>query len=312
MSTGLAATPWPDSIGPGYWQRLDALVRSEFRVDLYRPAHDDPILRRERACGVPGCRTAVGPDDHYCRRHERLWREAGEPAHDDFLAMTPPTEPARISGGRICAVIACTNPQWAHGWCRAHDNMWKRRRRPAGFAEEAPKVRQARFCRVPNCGRPEAVIAYGLCSSHRRHWAEEGEPPLDVFLRRAKAVRNIEVVYSFLGLPPGPKLELQFVLQQRRDALGARIRPKPFVTVVEAVRAQGESCRSVLDYPLEHWEAIVGEARESTPGRNGSGLNLGFLRWTYGESALLADDDPFAPTCGRHGGSNPGNERTSG
>lgn len=132
-------------------------------------------------------------------------------------------------------------------------------------------------------------------AGHRRHWAEAGEPSLEEFVRQAKSVRNIEVVYSFLGLPAGPKLELQYVLQQRRDALEARVRPAPFVTVVEAVRSEGRSCRSMLDYPLEHWEGIVGAARESSPGRSGSGLNLGFLRWAYAELALLAADDPFAP-----------------
>lgn len=227
MSTSLASTPWPDSVGAGYWRRLQALVRPEFRVELYRPAHDDPILRRDRACGVPGCRASLGPDDRYCRRHDLQWRDVGEPPHEDFLAVVPPTDPARISGGRVCNVAVCDNPQWAHGWCRAHDNMWKRRRQPDGFAQSATKVRQARLCRVPNCGRPEAVIACGLCGSHRRHWADAGEPPLEAFLANAKPVRNIEVVYSVLGLPAGPKLELQYVLQQRRDALGARIRPKP-------------------------------------------------------------------------------------
>ena len=51
----------------------------------------------------------------------------------------------------------------------------------------------------------------------------------------------------------------------------------------------------MLDHPLEHWEAIVGATRESSPGRSGSGLNLGFLRWAYAELALLVADDPFAP-----------------
>lgn len=170
----------------GYWQRLDEAVRPEFRVDLYRPSHDDPFLRRERACRVPGCRTRLGPDDCYCRRHDRQWRDLGEPDPVEFLAVIPPTEPAMISGGRICAVVMCANPVWAHRLCRAHDNMWKRRRRPAGFDTSAPPVRQARLCRVRNCGRPEAVIAYGLCASHRRHWSQAGEPPLDQFVGQAR------------------------------------------------------------------------------------------------------------------------------
>lgn len=291
----LAPVPSLPGAGNGYWQRLESSVRVEFRVDLYRPDHDDPILRRERSCAVPGCRMNLGPDDVYCHRHDKQWRDLGQPAPAEFLALIPPTEPARISGGRICAVVHCANPAWAHGWCRAHDNMWKRRRCPADFEADAPVVRQARLCRVRDCGRPEAVIAYGLCGSHRRHWAEAGEPPLEEFIDRARRVRNIEMIFSFLGLPPGPKLELQFVLQQRRDAVGAKLRPIAFLTVVDAVRAQGPSCGSLLDHPLAHWEGIVGAAKESTPGRTGSGLNLGFLRWAYYELELLEYDRPVRP-----------------
>lgn len=278
----------------GYWQRLDEAVRPEFRVDLYRPSHDDPFLRRERACRVPGCRTRLGPDDCYCRRHDRQWRDLGEPDPVEFLAVIPPTEPAMISGGRICAVVMCGNPVWAHRLCRAHDNMWKRRRRPAGFDTSAPPVRQARLCRVRNCGRPEAVIAYGLCASHRRHWSQAGEPPLDQFVGQARPVRNIEMIYSLLGLPPGPKLELQFVLQQRRDAVGAKLQPAAFVAVVEAVRSEDASCASLLDRSLVHWEGILSEPRASSLDCRELRLDLGFLRWAYAELALLVDDDPFA------------------
>jgi hypothetical protein len=170
----VATLAWP---GPGYWERLESSVRAEFRIDMYRPAHDDPILRRERACAVPSCRMTLGPDDRYCRQHETQWADLGRPGPEEFLALIPPTEPARISGGRICAVVHCANPAWANGWCRAHDNMWKRRRGPADFEADAPVVRQARLCRVRDCGRPEAVIAYGLCASHRRHWPRPASRP---------------------------------------------------------------------------------------------------------------------------------------
>ncbi|MDQ1444531.1 MAG: hypothetical protein QOI20_995 [Acidimicrobiaceae bacterium] len=284
----------PVEVGRGYWDRLEVLVRPESRVDIYRPADNDPILRQQHSCAVPACRTNLAPKDLYCGRHEQQWHELGEPSLAEFLALVPPVEPHRISGGRICMVEGCENPKWSHGWCRTHDNMWKRLRQPEGFAATAPPVRQDRQCRVPNCGRPEQVIAYGLCGSHRRHWAAAGEPPLADFIAQAPPVRNMEIVFSFLGVAPGPKLELQFVLQQRRDVLQAQLRPAPFIAVVLALRSQGPSCRSILDLPVEFWEEAV--VRSVRPGdRCSRVLNLGFLRWAYAELSLLGPDDPFAP-----------------
>jgi integrase len=294
MSTGaLAAVPSLPGTGTGYWQRLDSAVRPEFRVDLYRPPQDDPILRKQRCCAVPGCRLTLDPDDSYCKRHDKQWRDMGQPEPAEFLAVIPPTTPVRISGGRVCAVEHCANPVFARRWCRPHDQMWQRRQCPDGFERTAATVRQVLPCRVRHCGRPEAVIVYGLCAAHRRHWKEAGEPPLDAFIEGAQRVRNIETAYSVVGMPPGPKLELQFLLQQRRDAVGARLRADAFLTIVEAVRSEGDSCGSLLERPLAHWEGLLLAASHSAPGRNGSGIQLGFLRWAYAELELLVEDDPW-------------------
>ncbi len=289
----LASVPSLPGAGKGYWERLESSVRTEFRVDLYRPPHDDPILRPQRSCAVPGCRMTLVPDDSYCRRHDKQWRDMGEPDLAEFLAAIPPTMPTKIKGGRVCEVEHCANPVWARRWCRAHHDMWKRRKGPEGFEAAAAPVRQVLPCRVLHCGRPEAVIVYGLCASHRRHWTLAGEPPLEAFIAGAQRVRNIETAYSVVGLPPSPKLELQFVLQQRRDAVGAKLRPDAFLTMVEAVRSEGPSCRSILEHPLAYWEGLVVAASQRAPGRNGSGLKLGFMRWAYAELELLVDDDPW-------------------
>lgn len=65
--------------------------------------------------------------------------------------------------------------------------------------------------------------------------------------------------------------------------------------MVEAVRTEGKSCRSVLDHPLEHWEAVVVARPKTRPHGWSEHPDFGFLRWAYAELALLADDDPFAP-----------------
>lgn len=236
----------------------------------------------------------LDPENSYCGRHETQWREMGEPELAEFLAAIPPTMSTKIKGGRVCEVEHCANPVWARRWCRAHHDMWNRRHGPEGFEASALPVRQVLPCRVLHCGRPEPVIAYGLCAAHRRHWAQAGEPALAAFIAGAQRVRNIETAYSVVGLPPGPKLELQVVLQQRRDAVGARLRPDAFLTMVEAVRSEGASCGSILEHPLAHWEGLVVAASQPAPGRNGSGLKLGFMRWAYAELALLVDDDPWA------------------
>ncbi len=46
---------------------------------LLRRAVVDPILRQQRSCAVRGCRMTLGPKDSDCRRHEKQWRDMGEP-----------------------------------------------------------------------------------------------------------------------------------------------------------------------------------------------------------------------------------------
>jgi hypothetical protein len=65
------------STGAGLLARLLATVHPEFRVEVYVPAPDDPVLGRP-PCAVPGCdqsRWEYG----LCGAHSHRWRVRGRP-----------------------------------------------------------------------------------------------------------------------------------------------------------------------------------------------------------------------------------------
>ncbi|HWS94771.1 MAG TPA: hypothetical protein VN255_08210, partial [Mycobacterium sp.] len=70
MTAARSAAPTVTAIG-GLSERLAAVVRPEFRVDVLVPAVGDPILGTP-ACVVPGCvrSTSYG---RLCQAHYRRW-----------------------------------------------------------------------------------------------------------------------------------------------------------------------------------------------------------------------------------------------
>jgi hypothetical protein len=282
----------------GYWRCLESAVRAEFRVDDYRPAAGDPVLRLTKAagCPVPGCRSGTASARPYCERHWQRWAAMGEPPSEEFLATVSPSKPAKRAGSAECPVDRCQNAGATKGWCRLHYVLWQGEGRPDNFAAAADPVAAIPSCRVPDCRRPEAAAVYGLCDAHRRMWKAEGRPPLERFVGEARAVQHVEKLYSFSRLPPGPKLELQFALQQRRDAGAARITPSCLTVLVDAIVRHDRDCRSILDRPLEEWERLLAASTGIRPAGGNRGVQYrAFLRWSYAELSLLGDTDPFLP-----------------
>ena len=66
--------------------RLEAAVRDEFRVDVYWPAVDDPVLGG--ACAVVGC-DGLPCARGLCNAHHRRWRDTGRPDLAEFVASAP-------------------------------------------------------------------------------------------------------------------------------------------------------------------------------------------------------------------------------
>ena len=121
---------------------------------------------------------------------------------------------------------------------------------------------------------------------------EQRRPPAARSVRpTANPVGAVQKIFVFAGLPPGPKLELQYAVQHRRDAQGARILPSRLAPLVKGIIAHDPCCRSILDRPLVEWEnLLVGIApAEGSP----DGHARSFFRWTYAELSLLVDGDPF-------------------
>lgn len=68
--------PSPRQVTPsptGLLEKLLGAVRPEFRVDVYIPDPDDPVLGRP-ACAVPGCDRS-GWEYGLCRAHARRWKD---------------------------------------------------------------------------------------------------------------------------------------------------------------------------------------------------------------------------------------------
>ena len=85
MTVSLAGMAEPT--GGSLLARLETAVRPEFRVAVYWPDLDDPVLGG--ACAVAGCR-GLPRTRGLCNAHHRRWLNAGCPDIAGFVATTPP------------------------------------------------------------------------------------------------------------------------------------------------------------------------------------------------------------------------------
>ena len=149
----LPACPAPGPSRAGLLGKLMAAVRPEFRVDIYLPATDDPVLG-VRECSVPGCDRAfwlLG----LCSAHARRWRLRGQPDMADFLADPGPALHGRSEPGG-CLVNGCQYGTAGHGICSRHRRRWEHAGRPGPAAWAAtvdavpPEIAEA----MPQCRLP--------------------------------------------------------------------------------------------------------------------------------------------------------------
>jgi integrase len=122
-------------------------------------------------------------------------------------------------------------------------------------------------CAVPGCIR--TARGRGLCSAHGLRWRKQGRPDLGQFtastdprcLRFGKgpatdAVPAFECQVSLAGLAPHLKLEVQYLLQCRRDDQLTRT---PVTTVARLVRLlAGLPASSLLDWDEQTWRKSFG------------------------------------------------------
>ena len=120
-------------------------------------------------------------------------------------------------------------------------------------AAAASLVRRA-SCRIGYCG----LWAQGtseFCASHDDRWKSRGRPDAETFTRSCEDPGPGREHIDLRRLPAQLRLEVQYVLQCRRDEQTAKIRPADVQPIVLAVAAH-RSC-SLLDQPEGYWMSLA-------------------------------------------------------
>lgn len=207
--------PSPASAGGGLLGKLLAAVRPEFRVEVYLPAPDDPVLGRP-PCTVPGCdrsRWEYG----LCGGNVHRWRTRGRPELAGFLADPGPLH------GRIelthCTVPGCRFGSSGFGLCIRHRSARTRSGHPdpAAWAAGNPVIVgvEGAECGLPFCTLWCENDKHLYCKSHETRWRQLGRPAVDDNV--AHCLLRGRTRIDFRGLTPQPRLEMQYAVQCRHD-----------------------------------------------------------------------------------------------
>ena len=232
----------------GLAERLVAVVRVEFRVDVLVPTVGDPILGSP-ACAVPGC-VHSSRSGGLCLAHLGRWRKAGRP---DRQAWAATADPAVVGHRplRSCLVSECAFGQHRYGLCYKHSRVWDKAGRPAVDEWKLPVAAAPRaVCAIPGCAL-WAELDAGWCHSHHTRWRKCGCPPAAEYI--AYCASYGEDRFELRGLAPSLRLEIQYALQCRVDANRTRTTPRSIKPLLDHLVATGAG--SLLDRPLADWVA---------------------------------------------------------
>jgi hypothetical protein len=146
------------------------------------------------------------------------------------------------------------------GLCQLHHQRWDRADQPdlLGWLADPPTIKQpapGATCRIGYCDLwPQAALP--LCHSHANTWRVNGQPTVEVFVRRFAEVAVTEEEIIRLGrLGRQVKLELQYALQCRRDQPSTKTLPAVVMALVRALDATGVV--SLLDLAEDQWRTQV-------------------------------------------------------
>ena len=242
----------------GLLDQLMALVRPEFRTDIYIPAPDDPVFIADQ-CVVAGCdRTAVSIRRGLCNAHAIRFRKRGRPPMEDFLATPGPP----VRGRRPlapCVVEGCRYGRAArNGLCSRHRDRWDRAGNPDLATWKAPDLAPGdpgrAECRLPFCDLWVMNPTKIFCTGHDDRWQRHGLPDPARFIAECELVGKACI--DLQDLPPQLKLEIQYALQRRADARSRTAAPR---LVMPAVRhAQAVGVTSLLDLSEQQWRQGAG------------------------------------------------------
>jgi len=254
---------------PGLLEKLMAGVRAEFRVDLFVPAPDHPVLGRG-VCAVSGCdRSPTG--NGLCSSHQKRWLEGGRPELAMFLTDPgPPVNGRRELTG--CTVPGCRYGSSGLGLCMRHRSAWTTSGHtdPATWAATALAVDPAgrRICGLPFCSLWIESKPNLFCKAHETRWRMQGRPEVDAFISRCLLAGRDR--FDFSGLSAQLKLELQYAVQCRVDQATITLPPPVVTWGIRQARDAGVS--SLLDQSARWWTDRAG------PKSNGYAAFLGFAR----------------------------------
>jgi hypothetical protein len=251
-----AAAPAPGR--SGLLEQLMALVRPEFRTDIYIPASDDPVFVAEE-CAVAGCdRTAASIRRRLCNAHAIRFRKRGRPPMEEFLADPGPP----VRGRRPlapCVVESCRYGRNArNGLCARHRDRWNRAGRPDLASWKAPDLAPADAgpaeCRLPFCSLWAENPAKIFCAGHDDRWQRHGRPDPGRFVAECELVGTACI--DLQDLAPQLKLEIQYALQCRADARSRTAAPRMVSPAVRHAKAVGVT--SLLDLTEQQWRHSAG------------------------------------------------------
>jgi hypothetical protein len=135
----------------GLLEQLMAIVRPEFRTDIYIPAPGDPVFVADECAVEDRDRTAVSIRRGLCNAHAIRFRKRGRPPMEDFLAAPGPP----VRGRRPlapCIVDGCRYARGArNGLCSRHRDRWNRAGKPGLATWDAPDL-APRTPRQPSAG----------------------------------------------------------------------------------------------------------------------------------------------------------------
>ena len=235
----------------GLLEKLIAAVRPEFRTDVLVFDPRDPVFGGP-ACAA-GCQRPARRRG-LCPGHYERWRAAGKPDLAEFAAATPP-DMAACRQLPACEIAGCLYGQTARGICERHRRQWQRAGCPElvswrASAPPPPSPRPA-ACQMGHCDL-WACPSSLFCRSHHVRWTKHGRPDADQFAISCQdAGRGAERI-DLRQLPGTLRLEVQYVLQGRRDEQRAPLVPATVQRILGDLAATGVT--SLLDRPEPAWE----------------------------------------------------------
>jgi len=249
-----AIDPAPgEASGAGLLRKLMAAVRPEYRAEVLGFDPADPVFGAP-PCRVPDCRRPTRARG-LCQGHHERWRQVGRPDLAEFAASTNPRFAREVLAA--CQAPGCGYGIDGHGLCGRHLNLWRRAGRPERTAWLAALGRAGDrpICPVPGCDL-WAQPTWPFCRSHGRSWIYHGRPPVAAYLARFDdhAYEDGVPAYEHIdlrGLPAQLRLEMQYVLQRRRDDETLKT-PAAYVRGVVRFLIDNR-ISSFLDWPEATW-----------------------------------------------------------